>query len=67
MRCLEKDQLRLVAVCRNVHHSLLAMTNHLIPLCVSRGCPAICLTDLQTQLTPVLSVSSLLALGIKVG
>ncbi|XP_070537822.1 ribonuclease P protein subunit p38-like [Ptychodera flava] len=60
---LERSQLRLVMVCRSAKPELLI--THLIPLCVSRQTPGICLSSLSNTLAPILGFTSLLAIGFK--
>ena len=61
---LEKDQLRLVPVCRSCKPEML--TQHLIGLAVSRNCAVSVISNLSLTLCPLLKISSLMALGVKV-
>ncbi|XP_077988268.1 ribonuclease P protein subunit p38-like [Glandiceps talaboti] len=64
-KALERSQLRLVIVCKSAKPALL--TTHLIPLCVSRETPALCVSALSKTLAPILGLMSLLAIGFKTG
>ena len=61
---LEKDQLRLVLVCQSCKPEM--FTQHLIGLAASRNCAASVISNLSLTLCPLLKLSSLLALGVKV-
>nr|XP_022336303.1 ribonuclease P protein subunit p38-like [Crassostrea virginica] len=61
---LEKDQLRLVLVCQSCKPEML--TQHLIGLAASRNCTASVISNLSLTLCPLLKLSSLMALGVKV-
>ncbi|XP_048240886.1 uncharacterized protein LOC125374135 [Haliotis rufescens] len=62
-RGLEKDDLDLIIVCRSTKPSLI--TKHLIPLAASRGCPALCIPEFNSKISPLLGVTSVVALGFK--
>lgn len=61
---LEKDQMRLVLACQSCKPEML--TQHLIGLAATRNCPATIISNLSTTLCPILKISTLMALGIKV-
>lgn len=61
---LEKDQMLLVLACQSCKPEML--TQHLIGLAATRNCPATTISNLSTTLCPILQISSLMALGIKV-
>lgn len=61
---LEKDQMRLVLACHSCKPEML--TQHMIGLAATRNCPATIISNLSTTLCPILKISSLMALGIKV-
>ncbi|XP_067669656.1 uncharacterized protein [Haliotis asinina] len=62
-RGLEKDDLDLVIVCRSTQPSVI--TKHLIPLAASRGCSALCIPEFNPKISPLLGMTSLVAMGFK--
>lgn len=64
-RGLERDRLRAVVVCLSAKPAM--MTQHLLMLVATRNCPAVALPDMSKTLSPLLGVTSALALGFKVG
>ena len=63
-RALEKDQLRLALINRDVEPAM--MTKHLATLCAVRECPVLCLPGLADTLGPLLNLKSVVAIGFKV-
>jgi ribosomal protein L7Ae-like RNA K-turn-binding protein len=62
-RCLERDELQLVVVDRS---SPWQLHQHLAQLSAVRECKAIAIDNLSASLSPLLAVSRLCAIGIKV-
>ncbi|XP_046568897.1 uncharacterized protein LOC124277287 [Haliotis rubra] len=62
-RGLEKDDLDLIIVCRSTQPSII--TKHLIPLAANRGCPALCIPEFNPKISPLLGMTSLVAMGFK--
>lgn len=63
-RCLEKSSLRLVLVDMNTKPAV--MTSHILDLALSHQCVCVGVPDLAGTLGPILNLSSLVAMGIKV-
>lgn len=62
-KCLERNELELVLVCKSVKPSL--MTEHLIPLSASRAVAACQVPRLSGTMSQTLGLKSVLALGFK--
>ena len=62
-RCLERDELQHVVVDRS---SPWQLHQHLAQLSAVRGCKAVAIDNLSASLSPLLAVSRLCAVGIKV-
>ncbi|XP_033760097.1 ribonuclease P protein subunit p38-like isoform X1 [Pecten maximus] len=62
-RGLEKDEVRLVIVCRSAKPVII--TQHLIGLASLRRCPAICINDLNKAVGEAMNITSAVAVGFK--
>ncbi|XP_076362953.1 uncharacterized protein LOC143253266 isoform X3 [Tachypleus tridentatus] len=62
-RATEKNDLVAVLVTNSVKPPELSW--HLVPLCASRGTPIICLKELNTSVSKLFNIHSLVALGLK--
>ncbi|XP_060063896.1 ribonuclease P protein subunit p38-like [Ylistrum balloti] len=62
-RGLEKDEVRLVMTCRSAQPVII--TRHMIGLSSLRGCPAICINDLNKSLCEVMNMTSAVAVAFK--
>lgn len=63
-RCLEKDQLVLLLVCRSC--PLPALSRHLLPLAATRSCTAGAIPGLSEHVAPLIGVQKAIAIGVKV-
>ena len=63
-RCLEQDKLRAGIVCLSAQPPL--VTQHILLLSATRGCPFVAIPNLSEVLSPLLGIKSVLAIGFKV-
>ena len=63
-KCLERDQLDLVIVCRSAKPPIL--TGHLLTLAACRGVPALALSGLSETLSKMMKARAIIAVGFKV-